>query len=167
HEMVESVLAAKNLNELDRRSVEWHVALAARDDWAADEKSLSFLWWDDGYEVYGYGDSVLVDGYGGLAASLARDLDVRLGSPVWRIEWDAARPAKVHTERETFEADAVIVTVPLGVLQSGDMVFQPELPAAKRAAMSRLGMGNLTKVVLRYDQPFWPPDQYVFGYLCQ
>ena len=28
-------------------------------------------------------------------------------------------------------------------------------------------MGDLAKVVLRYDTAFWPRDQYVYGYLCR
>ena len=167
HEKLEAVLSSRTLDPLDRRSVEWHIALSARDDWAADEKALSFMWWDDGYEVYGYGDSVLVDGFGSLTSALAAGLDIRLGSVVRRIEWDPRKPVAIHTDKETLEADGVIVTVPLGVLQAGDVAFEPALPDTKRAAIGRLGMGDLCKVVLRYDKPFWPPDQYVFGYLCQ
>jgi monoamine oxidase/CRP-like cAMP-binding protein len=167
HDVVAAALDARGLREQDRRSVEWHIALSARDDCAADEKALSFLWWDDGYEVYGYGDSIIERGYGALTDGLAQGLDVRLKSVVRRIEWDARVPVRVHTDRETFECEAAIVTLPLGVLQSGDVAFTPELPDAKRDAIRRLGMGDLTKIVLRYKKPFWPPDQYVFGYLCQ
>lgn len=167
HDAVSAVLARRRLSEIDRRSVEWHIALSARDDCAADEKSLSFLWWDDGYEVYGYGDSVISAGFGGLAAALARDLDIRLGAAVTRIEWDPARPVRVHTGREVHEAEAAIVTLPLGVLQAGDVAFSPALPDTRRAAIGRIGMGALAKIILHFDRPFWPPDQYVFGYLCQ
>ena len=34
------------------------LALRSLGDWAAGAEKLSLLWWDDGYEVYGYGDSV-------------------------------------------------------------------------------------------------------------
>src|SRR5215470_15517962 len=30
---------------------------------------------------------------------------------------------------------------------------------------TRLGMGSLTKIVLSFDEPFWPPRQYAFGHL--
>jgi len=167
HDVVNAVVARRNLAEVDRRSVEWHVALSARDDCAADEQSLSFLWWDDGYEVYGYGDSVLTEGFGTLTNRLARGLDVRLKAPVTRIEWDTARPVRVHAGGEVHEAEAVIVTLPLGVLKAEGVQFTPSLPDAKRAAIGRLGMGALAKVILHFAEPFWPRDQYVFGYLCQ
>jgi len=169
HEAVSAIVARRDLAEVDRRSVEWHIALSARDDCAADEKSLSFLWWDDGYEVYGYGDSVLAGGFVRVVEGLATGLDIRLNAPVTRIEWAPDRPVLVHTAGagEVHQAEAVIVTLPLGVLQAGDVAFAPPLPEPKRAAIGRLGMGDLTKVVLHFSEPFWPPDQYVFGYLCQ
>ena len=43
-------------------------------------------------------------------------------------------------------ADAVLVTVPLGVLKKGSIQFQPALPEAKQAAIKRLGMGVMNKV---------------------
>jgi monoamine oxidase len=160
-------IAKRNLSEVDRRAVEWHIALSARDDWAADEDQLSFLWWDDGYEVYGYGDSVLTDGgFGALAQALASDVPLMLNTVVQRIEWDPKRLVRVHTTKGTFEAEGAIITLPLGVLRAGDVEFSPALPESKTGALARLGMGDLVKVVLTYKKPFWPEDQYAFGYLC-
>ncbi|MEM6610938.1 MAG: NAD(P)/FAD-dependent oxidoreductase, partial [Cyanobacteria bacterium P01_C01_bin.72] len=51
--------------------------------------------------------------------------------------------------------DSVLVTVPLGVLKQGKINFYPELPARKRKAINRLGMGTLDKVYLLFDEPFW------------
>ena len=167
HDAVNAVLARRDLAEIDRRSIEWHIALSARDDCAADAQALSFLRWDDGYEVYGYGDSVLTGGFGALATALAQGLDVRLSTPVQRIEWDPLRPVRVHAGQDVHEAEGVIVTLPLGVLQANAVAFQPALPDLKRAAISRLGMGNITKVIVHFAKPFWAPDQYAFGYLCQ
>jgi len=42
-------------------------------------------------------------------------------------------------------ADAVVVTVSLGVLKSSMIQFDPELPAEKTTAISRLGFGLLNK----------------------
>ncbi|HEY6091558.1 MAG TPA: FAD-dependent oxidoreductase [Gemmatimonadales bacterium] len=167
HDALATVLARRTLADIDRRSVEWHIALSARDDCAADEQALSFLRWDDGYEVYGYGDSVLTGGFGALAAALAQGLDVRLNTPVQRIEWDPMRPVRVHAGKDVHDAEALIVTLPLGVLQANDVAFQPALPDAKTTAIKRLGMGAIAKVILHFAEPFWAPDQYAFGYFCQ
>ena len=163
------VLAQTQLSDDERRAVAWHVTLSARDDCAADEGTLSLRWWDDGYEVYGYGDSVVVNGFGALVDALARGLDIRLGHVVRAIEYGGApdKPVAVVTNSGRFEGDAVICTLPLGVLKAEAVDFVPALPAAKRSAITRLGMGNLTKVVVHFEQPFWPRDQYVFGYQCR
>lgn len=165
HDALEQVLASRDLSVEARDAIEWHMALWTRDDCGADDRELSFLSWDDGYQVYGYGDSVFVDGYGALVQSLAQGLDIRRGHVVQRIVYEGPPgvPPYVETDQGTFDADAVIVTLPLGVLKADVVEFDPPLPRAKRDAIARLGMGALAKVVLHYDAPFWPKDQYVFG----
>jgi Flavin containing amine oxidoreductase/Cyclic nucleotide-binding domain len=115
--------------------------------------------------VYGYGDSILETGYGGLAWALANTLDIRLEHVVRSV--DASSPdggARVTTTTgEQFDADAVIVTLPLGVLKSGAVRFYPDLPTHKRSAMARLGVGVLDKVIVSFEEPFWPREQYAFG----
>jgi monoamine oxidase len=161
---VERVLSDRGLSPEMHAHVAWHVALLCRDDWAAGADNLSLLWWDDGYEVYGYGDSVFLDGAGALIDRLAHDLDVRLNQSVRLVEH--GKPGvRVITESQAFTADVAIVTLPLGVLKAGTVAFDPPLPADKTNAIRRLGMGALTKVVLFFDAPFWPANQYVFGYL--
>lgn len=87
-----------------------------------------------------------------------------------KLEWTARRislggdgvvieSAKGHSE--TF--DALLVTVPLGVLKSGDIAFDPPLSRKKVAAISRLGMGVLDKVYLKYDDVFWDKDTTWIG----
>jgi monoamine oxidase len=160
------VLASKSLTDAERRLVEWHVTLFARDDWAAGEQALSFQWWDDGYEVYGYGDSVFVNGFGELIDRLAQGLDVRTEYVVEEVCYDG-QGVRVRTDRGPFEGDVAVVTLPLGVLKAGAVRFQPPLPERKQAAIARLGMGHLAKVLAHFEEPFWPREQYVFGYLCK
>ena len=50
----------------------------------------------------------------------------------------------------TFKADAVVVTVPLGVLKAGAITFQPPLPEWKQQAINDLGFGLLNKVCCFY-----------------
>lgn len=45
-----------------------------------------------------------------------------------------------------YAADAVVVTVPLGVLKRGALKFQPPLPEDKQKAIKQLGYGVLNKV---------------------
>lgn len=107
-------------------------------------------------EFYGYDDHGVVGGYRSLVAPLQEGLDVRLATPVTRVAHDAAEVRVETAGGEVFAADRAIVTVPLGVLQAGSIAFAPGLPAAKLAAIGRLEMGSLEKVILRWESAFWP-----------
>lgn len=56
---------------------------------------------------------------------------------------------------EEFVAETCIVTLPLGVLQNGDVELIPQLPPWKQDAIHNIGFGLVNKVVLRFDAPFW------------
>jgi monoamine oxidase len=163
---VNAVLAGRTSTPRERAYISWHLTLLSRDDWAAGADNLSLLNWDEGYEVYGYGDSVFAEGMQSLAESLGADLDVRLGHVVERIE-RRSNGVLVATSRGDLQGDVVLITLPLGVLKAGTVTFDPPLPERKRRAIERLGMGSLTKLILRFDEPFWPPNQYVFGSLSE
>ena len=60
-------------------------------------------------------------------------------------------------------ADRVIVTVPLGVLKAQTIAFDPPLPERKRRAIERLGFGLLNKVVLSFEEAFWPESPDMIG----
>lgn len=63
--------------------------------------------------------------------------------------------AKNNTNSQTLKGDAVLCTLPLGVLKEclrgnslNSVQFQPALPEWKSAALQRMGFGNLNKVSL-------------------
>ncbi|MEU8900350.1 FAD-dependent oxidoreductase [Nocardia sp. NPDC048505] len=167
-ESLDRILGDARLSADDEQAVRYHLNIILREDVAEDPGKLSFKCWEDGYRVYGYGDSVLREGYGALVDALAAGLRIETGQIVHRIEYGAADgPVRVVTDHTTFEADKVLVTLPVGVLKAESVVFDPVLPAAKRTALGHLGFGTLNKIALHYRTCFWPADQYVFGYLCR
>ncbi|AGL18862.1 amine oxidase [Actinoplanes sp. N902-109] len=99
----------------------------------------------------GQGDRWIAGGYRLLTDHLSRGLRVRTSSPVSHV---ATREDGAYVQDTQF--DAVLVTVPVGVLQAGTITFDPPLPEEHRAALSRLGMGRVEKVVLRFGERFWP-----------
>ena len=76
---------------------------------------------------------------------------------VERIEHGPAG-VRVLTQRGAFAADRAIITLPLGVLKSGQVEFSPPLPTKKIDALRRLGMGVLDKLILRFPACFWPRE---------
>lgn len=77
----------------------------------------------------------------------------------WRRGAVAVDVVTCHGQARTIRARAAVVTLPVGVLRHrGDeteVVFDPELPAAKREALARIEMGHALKVVLWFRTAFW------------
>lgn len=86
-----------------------------------------------------------------------------LSTVVRRISWRRGAVAvEVKTslgETQTINARATVVTVPVGVLRhSGDdaeLVFDPDLPAARRDALRSIEMGHVARVLLWFRTAFW------------
>jgi monoamine oxidase len=151
-------------SESETADVTWHTKLVTRDDAGADAEQLSFLHWDEGYEVYGPGDSLIAGGSSVLVERLSQDLNIIFATPVDHIS-HGTTGVSVRSGETTLSADKVIVTVPLGVLKASSIVFDPPLPQRKLQAIERLGVGSMTKLILHFERPFWPRDQYVFANL--
>jgi polyamine oxidase len=140
--------------------IEWCVASEIVGEYATDPDELSLKWFGNEGEFDGP-DVILPGGYSQLAQHLARGLTIRLGNEVSRVTYDDTG-VRLETSQGVVEADRAIVTVPLGVLKAGTIAFDPPLPEEKRLAIEGLGFGLLDKVVLKFDQPFWP-DTDVIG----
>ena len=101
-------------------------------------------------------------GYGRLMDWLAKRLiakgvSLQLGAVVREIRWKRGGV----TVRGSFlgepfavRARQTIVTLPLGVLQSGAVRFSPSL-VRKREALSRLASGPVVRVAMRFHEAIW------------
>jgi len=149
--VVEAAVVGAPADEV--RLVRYLAASAIENEYAGSIDELSAWWFDEAGE-FGGGDAMIAGGYGLVPELLARGLDVRLSSAVTAVR-SSADGVAVQTAAEMLEADAVIVTVPLGVLQAGAIVFEPTLPTPTQLAISGLRMGVLNKLFLRFDEVFW------------
>ena len=59
---------------------------------------------------------------------------------------------------DIYAADAAVITLPLGVLQSDRVRFKPPLPPLKREALTGLKMGPVMKLVYLFDEPLLEPS---------
>lgn len=117
------------------------------------------------------GDEVIFPrGYDELATRLAEGLDVRLLHEVSRVKWSEAASGTPGAEvfavaddgtARNFTAAHVVVTVPVGVLQSDAFSFEPPLPEPVASALSGFEMNAFEKIILRFDRKFW--DDGVYG----
>ncbi|MCB1262940.1 MAG: FAD-dependent oxidoreductase, partial [Acidimicrobiales bacterium] len=142
----------------------WAVDSAITYDLAADPAQLGAVGVDEG-EPYDGPEMMLRGGYGQVPAALADGVAVRLGAVVAEVAHDDAGVMVTLDDGTTVDAAAAVVTVPIGVLQAGELTFVPSLPAPVRAAIEALDMGVLTKVFVRFDDVFWDDDVDVIGFL--
>lgn len=106
----------------------------------------------------GADDRIVLGGYAKLVEDGSADVGLLLSSPVKRVAYNADGVSIRLGTGESLTAARAIVTVPLGVLKSDALEFEPPLPFAHRGAIAALGMGVLDKVWLRFDKPFWTTD---------
>ncbi|XP_063814692.1 peroxisomal N(1)-acetyl-spermine/spermidine oxidase-like [Pseudophryne corroboree] len=102
-----------------------------------------------------------------IKAELPNDT-VLLNHAVKSIHWNGSfqgsdfrvYPVQVQCEDgNTFVADHVIVTVPLGFLKKRVMdILSPPLPPSKIQAIKNLGFGAINKILLEFEKPFWDPN---------
>ncbi len=147
-------------SETQQRMFEWFVALETM-DLAADLDQVSWRASNDD-EVFPGGDRLVTGGYDRIVTGLAAGLDIRLSHPVDVLE-HSSRGVRIHGPNGPFEADAAIVTLPLGVLRAGRVSFAPALPETKLGSISRLGMGVMNKIALRFDRPCWPLGRQILA----
>ncbi len=112
----------------------------------------------DAAAEFGGGDMLFPKGFDQVTDHLATGLTIRTGAVVASVVQTGGSVQVTLTDGEVLQADHVVVTVPLGVLKSGDIAFDPPLAAARRAAIETLGMGLLNKCWLRFDRITWPAD---------
>jgi monoamine oxidase len=107
----------------------------------------------------GVADRWLPGGYRLLLERLAAGLRIRLDLPVRRIAWDTA-----GVTVDGARADCCICTIPVWLVPG--LTMAPGLPAAHMAALAHLSPVLVEKVVLRFEERWWPvsPSGYLRWY---
>jgi monoamine oxidase len=152
-EFLETRFADRRYDELRRsitRTVEGYDAadphrfstLALRDEW---------LGRDDGEH------GRVREGYGALVEFLASECRghgaaIHLGAAVAAIDESGERIAARRRDGAVFEADAVILTVPLPLLSE---IALPPAARERVAATADIGFGNVVKILLRFGTKWW------------
>lgn len=126
-------------------------------------------------------DKVVVDGFDQIIDGIVSGIDaefpivIELQAIVRQITFDKiTKRYKIRTfDRQQHEADIVIVAVPLGILQKGEIVFgEPQKNSSSSVAnmpqkwhdtiRNKLGISYSNKVLVEFDEAFWPSDVGVF-----
>jgi monoamine oxidase len=85
---------------------------------------------------------------------------VALNTVISRIDYSGIADQGIIIEDSKAQKkifDKVIITVPLAILQAGDLKFTPELPKIKTDALNKIGIGAGMTIALQFSKPFWLP----------
>jgi monoamine oxidase len=99
------------------------------------------------------------DGYSRLIEVLSSTIPadrIRTHNDVRTIFW-RRHHVEVEASGQSYRARQAVITLPLSILQDSAAVrFIPEI-TDKRAAARELQMGQVTRLVMRFKEPFWRP----------
>ncbi|XP_033635223.1 lysine-specific histone demethylase 1A-like isoform X3 [Asterias rubens] len=161
------------LSSRDRQILDWHFANLEFAN-ATPLSTLSLKHWDQDDDFEFTGSHLTVrNGYSCVPIALSEGLDIKLNTVVRQIKTSPngvevlTQSTKNQSGMYTYKADAVVCTLPLGVLKQSPpgVQFVPPLPEWKTSAIHRMGYGNLNKVVLCFDKAFWDPSVNLFGHV--
>ena len=108
-------------------------------------------------------DVIFKDGYDKIINLLSKNLQIRTNSIVKSVDYRNTGNIKVSTTSKNYECDYVICSIPLGVLKSKSIKFNPTLPRYKQESIEKVGFGTVTKLALKFTDQFWEDDvQYYY-----
>lgn len=152
-DVVDEAVRQGALNDFGTRALNSLINTIKEHEYAGGASELSQIGTEEGADTAG-GDVLFPDGFDAITNFLAIGLNIQTETIVQSVTYDV-NGVTVGTNKGTHNGDRVIVTVPLGVLKSGDIVFNPPLPSDKLNAISSLGSGVLNKVWLEFPSVFW------------
>lgn len=101
-------------------------------------------------------DHRINEGHDRLVEHIGRGLDIEFGFLAQTIAWSPHEVVVGDDGGRERSGRAAISTLPPGVLQSEAVRFSPQLPESKLEALRGMVMGPVLKIILRFDQAFWP-----------
>lgn len=109
-----------------------------------------------GSGVWSFKDEGFVkEGLGALITAFGEDVPVTLSAPVKKVRRESGLYLVEVEDGRVFAARSVILTVSTGVLQGGQIAFDPPLPAWKNDAIRAIPMGLLNKIALQFKSNFF------------
>lgn len=99
---------------------------------------------------------ILMNKFPDVSKSYLIENNIEFNQDVSRIDWTDGKISIETTAGRVYNADKVIVTIPLGVLkEKHETMFVPELPVINRLAIENLAIGHTTKIFIEYESNWW------------
>jgi monoamine oxidase len=92
-----------------------------------------------------------------LILSTFQDVPVSLSTPITQVDYSGTQVILSDSNGNSWKHDKVIVTAPIPILKN-IIQFSPILPSKAQAAIDATSMRGGMKVLLTFNQRFWPGD---------
>ena len=91
--------------------------------------------------------------------------DITLNTIVKKIDYTSNQVIITDDSNNTYQADKVILTVPITILKDEDIDFDPPLPDTKLEAFQKIGMDAGMKVFMKFRNKFYHQN-IIGGEIC-
>ncbi|KAH9822202.1 amine oxidase [Melampsora americana] len=129
------------------------------------------------HQSFSGSDGLPIGGYQEIVNQIEKKLNqfeiqVILNSEVKKLMYDQVQ-SKVKLEvfdqlkfkTELYQTQFCISTIPLGVLKTNSPEFRPPLESSTKLSIENTSVGLLNKIVLQYDQAWWPNSKSIGRYI--
>lgn len=154
------IAAESALTQATRADPWFGLAAAGATAWEGTELA-NFSALDQFHYVENGPNLLIPKGYGELLARWARDVPVRLRTPVTRARWGGGG-VTLETAAGELSTRAIVVAVPSAIVAAGALAFSPALPVEVLQAHHDLPLGLMNKVALRFRRNVFPSEATEF-----
>lgn len=134
-------------------------------DQGADATMLSALWnqkdeehWVSGDEDFKFNATFFDVFHQHIAQEILPN--IQINTPVVSVDYSSDKIQIKDSLNNLYVSDKVIITVPISILQLGEITFVPSLPSLKTEAFSKFGMGPGMKVFMKFSVKFYDDNLY-------
>ena len=104
------------------------------------------------------GDRIVVGEFNSLVTDALDGVQVWTSSVVSDLDYGDEGVSIRFATGESLQVDRAVISVPLGVLKSRGVRFEPRLPVGHVSAIMGLDVGTVDKIWLRFDEAFWKTE---------
>ena len=150
-------LKGKHGDEIDEQLIPYHLDCTAV--WNGTEYKIN-PGWQDNFMYNFMPESKFKNStwYDFVNENIAKTVlhNIQYNSPVVSIDYSDSQVSVETLNGTTFDADRVLVTVPIGILKSDKISFNPEINQEKKDAIEEITFYSGIKVVMKFSEKFYP-----------
>jgi monoamine oxidase len=111
----------------------------------------------------------ITGGYGQLVdylqnQCLAEGCELLTGFTIKKIDWKKDHITCIAADGRRVEGNKIFVTIPLSLLQTGSIEFDPAIDRYAEAA-TQIGIGSVIKILFQFKEPFWQQYADEIGFI--